>query len=221
MQNGKCRVTKEFISKDTSNTLPLIPSPQGRGENISPLPWRERARVRGCCLTYDPISKNIRKERSGKSASCISGHGFTLIELIVVLFIVSLVMAVLLPSFAGFGENKLKSEAREMASILRYMNDSAITRKETYSLKFDLDKNIVFWEGPDGEKAKKFDDVTGVTSESKGMVSKGELIFFFDPLGVRENLDVHLSRDNKNMIVSINHLSGRVKIEDESEGPKD
>ncbi len=126
-------------------------------------------------------------------------------------------MAVLLPSFAGFGENKLKSEAREMASILRYMNDSAITRKETYSLKFDLDKNIVSWKGPDGEKAKEFDDMTGVTSESKGMVSKGELIFFFDPLGVRENLDVHLSRDNKNMVVSINHLSGRVKIEDESE----
>ena len=162
--------------------------------------------------------KNIKEERPGKSAFSISGHGFTLIELIVVLFIVSLVMAVLLPSFAGFGENKLKSEAREMASILRYMNDSSITRKETYSLKFDLDKNIVSWNGPDGEKAKEFDDVTGVTSESKGMVSEGEVIFFFDPLGVRENLDVHLSRDNKNMIVSINHLSGRVKIEDESEG---
>jgi general secretion pathway protein H len=145
-------------------------------------------------------------------------NGFTLIELIVVLFIISLIMAVLLPSFSGFGENKLKSEAREMASIMRYMSDGAITRKKTYSLKFDLDKNIVSWKGPDGEKAKEFDDMTGVTSESKGSVSKGELIFFFDPLGARENLDVHMSRDNKNMVVSLNHLSGRVKIEDESEG---
>jgi general secretion pathway protein H len=151
------------------------------------------------------------------TAGTYSRNGFTLIELVVVLFIISLITAVLLPSFAGFGENKLKSDAREMASILRYMNDSAITRKETYSLKFDLDKNIVLWKGPDGEKAKEFDDMTGVTSESKGTVSKGELIFFFDPLGARENLDVHMSRDNKNMIVSINHLSGRVKIEDESE----
>jgi general secretion pathway protein H len=151
------------------------------------------------------------------TAGTYSRHGFTLIELVVVLFIISIITAVLLPSFAGFGESRLKSDAREMASILRYMNDSAITRKETYSLKFDLDKNIVSWKGPDGEKAKEFDDMTGVTSESKGMVSKGELIFFFDPLGARENLDVHMSRDNKNMIVSLNHLSGRVKIEDESE----
>jgi len=162
--------------------------------------------------------KNIRVKRSGNFASSIYCYGFTLIELIVVLFIVSLVMAVLLPSFSGFGENKLKSEAREMASVLRYMNDSAITRKETYSLKFDLDRNIVSWKGPDGEKEKRFDDMTGVTSESRGMVSKGELLFFFDPLGIRENLDVHMSRDNKNMIVGINHLSGRVKIQTESEG---
>ena len=147
--------------------------------------------------------------------ACFRTNGFTLIELIVVLFIISLVTAVLLPSFAGFGENKLKSEAREMASILRYMNDSAITRKEPFSLKFDLGDNVVSWKGPDGEKSKKFDDLTGVTSESKGMVSKGELIFFFGPLGARENLDVHLSRDDKNMIVSLNHLSGRVKIVDE------
>jgi general secretion pathway protein H len=217
MQNGECRVTKEFISKDISNTLPLIPSPQGSGKNISPLPWRERARVRGHFLTDDPISENIGSE---KSTSCSCEYGFTLIELVVVLFIISLITAVLLPSFAGFGENKLKSEAREMASILRYMSDSAITRKEAYSLKFDLDRNIVSWNGPDGEKAKKFDDVTGVTSESKGMVSKGELIFFFDPLGARENLDVHMSRDNKDMIVSLNRLSGRVKIEDESERTK-
>jgi general secretion pathway protein H len=151
------------------------------------------------------------------TAGTYSRNGFTLIELVVALFIISLITAVLLPSFAGFGESRLKSDAREIASILRYMNDSAITRKEIYSLKFDLDKNIVTWKGPDGEKAKEFDDMTGVTSESKGTVSKGELIFLFDPLGARENLDVHMSRDNKNMIVSLNHLSGRVKIEDESE----
>jgi general secretion pathway protein H len=152
------------------------------------------------------------------TAGTYNRNGFTLLELVVVLFIISLITAILLPSFAGFGENKLKSEAREMASILRYMNDSAITRKENYSLKFDLGDNIISWKGPDGEKSKKFDDLTGVASESKGMISKGELIFFFDPLGARENLDVHISRDNKNMVVSLNHLSGRVKIEDESEG---
>jgi type II secretion system protein H len=144
-----------------------------------------------------------------------SKQGFTLLEIVVVLFIVSLVMAIVLPSFAGFGESKLKSEAREMASILRYMNDSAVSRKETFLIRFDLDKNMVTWQGPDGEKTKKFDDMTGVTTQSNGMVSKGELIVFFEPFGIQENLSVHMRRGKKGVVITLNHLSGKVKIKDE------
>lgn len=144
-----------------------------------------------------------------------SKTGFTLLELVVTLFIVSLVMAIVLPSFAGFGESRLKSEAREMASILRYMNDSAASRKETFLIQFDLDNNMVSWRGPDGQKTKKFHDMTGITTQSRGMVSKGELTVFFEPLGIRENLNVHMRQENKNMTVTLKHLSGKVKIKDE------
>jgi prepilin-type N-terminal cleavage/methylation domain-containing protein len=142
-------------------------------------------------------------------------RGFTLFELIVAIFIISLVLAVVFPSFAVFGENRLKAEAREMASILRYMNDSASSRKETFVIKFDLDKNSVFWKGPDGEKTKGFEDLTGVTTQANGTVNKGELTVFFDPLGIKENLSVHMHRDKKNVTVTLNHLSGKVKIKDE------
>jgi Tfp pilus assembly protein FimT len=128
------------------------------------------------------------------------------------MFIVSLVMAIILPSFAGFGESKLKSEAREMASILRYMNDSAVSRKETFLMRFDLDDGIVYWKGPDGEKRRKFDDIIGVTTQSRGKVSKGEITLFFEPLGIQENLSVYMSRDKKDMTIRLNNLSGKVKI---------
>jgi len=153
----------------------------------------------------------MRISRTGISSS----HGFSLLELIVALFIVSLVMAVVLPSFSGFGENKLKSESREMASILRYMYDSASAGKKTFFMKFNLDTNQVSWEGPEGEKGKQFGDMTGVTTQSTGLMSKGELIFFFEPLGTRENLAVHMSRGEKTMTITLNHLSGKVKIKDE------
>lgn len=146
------------------------------------------------------------------TAGIYSNRGFTLLELVVVLFIVSLVAAVVLPSFAGFGESELKSEAGEMASILRYMNDSSSSKKETFFIKIDLDKNVVSWKGPDGEKARRFADITGVATQSTGMISKGELIFFFEPLGIRENLSVHMSKGDKNITITLNHLSGRVKI---------
>src|SRR5512142_3303879 len=131
-----------------------------------------------------------RKAETGRMrtsrAGILSSRGVTLLELVVVLFVVSIIAAIVLPSFAGFGEGKLKSEAREIASVLRYLNDSAASRKETFLLKFDLDKNLLSWKGPDGEKTRRFDDMTGVTTQSLGTVSRGELIFLFEPLGIRE-----------------------------------
>lgn len=162
------------------------------------------------------MARKAEREKMLISRAGISSkRGFTLLEIVVVLFIVSLVMAVVMPTFAGFGESKLKSEAREMASILRYMNDSAVSRKETFLIRFYLDKNMVTWQGPDGEKTKKFDDMTGVSTQSKGMVSKGEVIVFFEPLGIQENLSIHMRRGKKGMVIALNYLSGKVKIKDE------
>jgi prepilin-type N-terminal cleavage/methylation domain-containing protein len=139
-------------------------------------------------------------------------HGFTFLELIVVLFVISIVMALALPSFTDFGKRKLKSEVREMASLLRYMNDSAIARKATFFIRFDLDEGMVSWTGPDGKREKTFSDITGVTTQATGRVSRGELTFFFEPLGTRENISVHMSDGDNEMSVTLYHLSGRVKI---------
>jgi type II secretion system protein H len=159
--------------------------------------------------------RKAEKARMQISRTGICNTGFTLLELIVVLFIVSIVTAIVLPSFSGLGENKLKSEAREIASILRYMYDSAISRKETFLIKFNFNEDAVYLNCPDGEKIKKFDNMAGVTTQSRGKVSSGELIFFFEPLGIREDLSVHLNKEGEEMTVTLNHLSGRVKIKDE------
>ena len=145
-------------------------------------------------------------------AGICNKYGFTLLEIIVALFIISIVMALVLPAFSNFGERKIKSEATEMASILKYLNDSAISRKETFSIRFDLNENTVYWKGPDGEKTKRFDDITGVTTQSTGRVSKGELTVFFEPLGIMENISVHMNKDNKELTITLNHLSGKIKI---------
>jgi len=145
--------------------------------------------------------------RTGRCSS-----GLTFLELIVALFIISLITALVLPSFFSFGEKNVKSEVREMASILRYLNDSAAARKETFVVRFDLNENMVVWEGPEGKRSREFENMTGVTTQSSGFVSRGEIIFFFEPIGARENLSVHMSREGKEITVTLNHLSGRVKI---------
>ena len=149
----------------------------------------------------------MRMLRAGKCNA-----GVTLLELIAVLFILSVVTAFVLPSFSGFGTSTLKSEAREIASLLNYLNDNAISRKETFFIKFRIDENTIFWQEPGGTKSKQVQDMTGITTQSTGKVSEGEVIVFFEPLGIRENLAVHLLKGDKEMTVMLNHISGKVKI---------
>jgi general secretion pathway protein H len=144
-------------------------------------------------------------------------QGFTLLELVAVIFIISLFTAIVLPSFYGFGDNKLKSEARKMASLLRYLNDSSISSKKTLSLKFDLQDGSILWQGPDGEKTEHLKSLTSVELQSKGEITEGEVTVFFGPLGTTENIAVHLKNEKEGMTVTLNSISGRAKItEDES-----
>lgn len=163
-------------------------------------------------------------ERAAKEKTPISGtgicskkmrinrRGFTFLELIVALFLVSIITAIVLPSFAGFGERQLKSEAREIASILRFAHDSAISRKETYWIKFDFDHNLIGWKSPDGEKMKRFQHITSLSTQSAGTVSIGEVTILVEPLGLRENISVRMGAGDEDVTITFNHLSGKVKI---------
>ncbi|MBF0557587.1 MAG: prepilin-type N-terminal cleavage/methylation domain-containing protein [Nitrospirae bacterium] len=141
--------------------------------------------------------------------------GFTLIELMAVVFIISLLTAVVLPSFFRSGDNRLKSEARKMASLLRYLNDSSISTKKILSLKFDIQEGSMSWLGPDGEKSEQVKSLAGVELQSKGDIKEGQVTVFFGPLGITENISVHLKNDKKAMTVTLNAISGRAKITDD------
>lgn len=146
------------------------------------------------------------------SRAGICNSGFTLLELIVVIFILSLIMGLVFPSFYGIGDGRLKSEAGKIASLLRYLNDSAISRKETFILKINLDNDTFLWEGPDGKRSERFDSLLDIFTTSTGSVSRGEVILFFSPLGIQENLRIHLKDKDKEMAVTLKPMSGRVKI---------
>jgi prepilin-type N-terminal cleavage/methylation domain-containing protein len=168
-----------------------------------------------------------RKDRRGKAgkmsgplSSRFTSHvsrltrtGFTLLELAVVIFIISLMAALVFPSFYH-SDNGLRSDARKTASLLRYLNDNAISAKGTYPLKFDLEEGELSWKGPDGERSEKLRSLAGVDLQSKGELKKGEVTVFFGPLGIREYMALHLSKDDKDMTVAINPVSGRVKVEE-------
>ncbi len=154
--------------------------------------------------------------------------GFTLLEIVLVIFIISLFAAVVLPSFSGVGTGGLKAETKRVASLLRYLNDSAIYTKNTFDLTFDFQSRQMTWSSPDGNKSKELGKITSVLLSSKGSIREGQVTVFFSPLGLKENIEVTLVDDASNdikdgmkneMKVSMNALSGRVKITDQDSRP--
>ncbi len=139
--------------------------------------------------------------------------GYTLLELAVVVFIIALVTSIVFPAFYS-SANRVQTDARKTASLLRYLNDSAISAKETYPLKFDLREAELSWKGPDGEKSEKVKSLAGVNLQSQGELTEGEVTVFFTPIGIGEYMALHLREKDKEMTVSINPVSGRVKISD-------
>lgn len=152
------------------------------------------------------------------SKAGIFSKGFTLLELMVVIFIISMMLAVSIPSFTGIGSSRVKSDAERIASIIRYLNDSAISEKEMFSMKIDFNRKLLIYKGPDGDRTEGFKDISGVELPSKGMVSQGEVVVFFGPSGASENINLYIRDDKNSLTVSFNSLSGRVKIESSAAG---
>lgn len=68
--------------------------------------------------------------------------GFTLLELLVVLVIISFMVAFVGPRLADSITNtNLKTVSKRIAASLRYVRSQAISESRTYEAIFDLDKN--------------------------------------------------------------------------------
>jgi len=142
-------------------------------------------------------------------------QGFTLFELAVVIFIISLTTALIMPSFWDTGEKALKSEAKRMSGTLRYIYDEAVGKKKTYTVKVDLDDSS--WGFQSENESRSFNlgkDIMfkDVIIPSHGEISAGEVTIEFGPLGPPEPMTLHLIKDELEYTVMFNHLNGRAKI---------
>jgi len=141
-------------------------------------------------------------------------NGFTLIELILVIFILSLTVALAMPSFRDMG-GTLKTEAMHIAGALRYVNDEAVGKKQAYLLNINL--NDESWEIEGNNEKKKTSlkgnvEIQDVFIPSLGEVSSGEVTIGFGPSGSEEPLVVHLKKDKAGYTVIFNNINGRVKV---------
>ncbi len=176
-------------------------------------------------LTVSPVAKiMIRIFQTGtnkliivnRQLSIVNCHrGFTLIELIIVLFIISLSTAIIMPSFWATEESIIKSEARHISSTLRYIYDEAVWKKRSHLLNFNFDNKS--WGFKSSKESRNFQikndvQLKDVIVPSNGETSRGELFIEFGPMGPEEPIILHLKKGDYEYTIIFNHLNGRTKI---------
>ena len=154
--------------------------------------------------------------------------GFTLIELVVVITILSVAALLVVPRLPFSDEGDLKTSARSLAGTIRYIQDMAISTKQYYRLRITLLDGALRVTRllPDDEEAEVTDGLlrnlslkegigfADVTSSRLGKISEGEAVLDFSPLGADDFLLFHLKTEDADRYytVAVYPGSGRVEL---------
>ncbi len=178
-------------------------------------------------MTFEIVCYYYRTFSTGENRD--SFPGFTLIELTVVLFLISLFMLIAMPKLGNFiFHSDLKSVARSIKADIVVLRSKSISSHEITSFNIDLD-NRTYWGEIEGEVAAE--------NESKEMIAlkrlpdgvrfmdaynintpkttTGILKSIINPKGVIEETIIHLSdEEDKVLTIIINAYTGRFTIYD-------
>ncbi len=157
--------------------------------------------------------------------------GMTFIEVVLVVAVLSAILLISFPKIPHLSDYTLKNDARKLAGLFRFLDESATTRKTYYKVlvvpgKKDAEANRIEVESSrDGIefKAEKDKNLRGVTLDKRtvvediqvaglGLVDEGEVDLFFNPVYGAEPFSLHISQSGSLFTIDYNPYSGRVKI---------
>ena len=131
-----------------------------------------------------------------------SVSGFTLLELLVVLVLISLLTALVFPSMGrGIAALRLKTGSRDIAATLRLARTKAINEQKIYWVGFDLEKNQVELSSDDLRYQKFFQLPEGITiskvtsAGTEALRGQQSFHYFFEPNGMAQTFEVQLRND--------------------------
>ena len=86
--------------------------------------------------------------------------GFTLIELLIVILIFGMILAVLIPvSTRSFKNLQLAEVARNIVSVMKYVQNKSISEVKTYVLEFNVEENSYLVGAEKGENREEFEKI--------------------------------------------------------------
>lgn len=168
------------------------------------------------------------------SRGLFSRRGFTLLELLVVIVLISLVTAITIPSIrTSLFSDQLKASARRLVGFINEVSQDAVSSQTEYQVNFDLNKNEVWAntgtgedeESQTGQKRFKVPDevkITEVVSVSRGNNSEGTVKLSFSKKGYVDKSAIHLrSDDGRELTIVLSPFMGATRIFDSYVGLED
>ena len=137
--------------------------------------------------------------------------GFTLVEMLVVLAILSMAVAVSLPFAAGGGKGRgLQADARILAAMLRQARETALMTRRPATVLINLaPPGIADTDG----KIVPFQAARRVTIvTAKGVSEDPRAAIVFEPNGGSTGGDIQLSGDGRSTRVQVDWLTGAISI---------
>ena len=151
-------------------------------------------------------------------------NGFTLLELVLVLLLMSLIAGLTLPFVASTLDRiTLQSEVRQIASALQFARSEAISKKTLYTFNIDIDKSQ-YWLGmPKQEEItqpKPIDETVQILDYQRTdeTLTEGAFMILFYPRGNSSGGTLRFisinDKDEENIYaVNINPITGKPKID--------
>lgn len=134
-------------------------------------------------------------------------RGFTLIELVVTLFILALAAGVVAPSVvSGVGTLRARTEAAGIATFLRAAREQAVTHNRTYEVRVKSEEGIVELRAGDKVPAtRRLASGLRVTAEPPA----AQLITF-SPQGLSSGSRLRVDMAGRGYLITVDPLTGRV-----------
>lgn len=154
--------------------------------------------------------------------------GFTLLELVLVIFFLGIVAAMAFPTLQSLSRNDMSLTVRHLSKTIVHLADQSAATKQIYRLNYDLDSQEYWASVRKGENfvpvqsaylkrvalpdTVSFKDILTLRG---GKVIRGEAHTDFYPVGRVERTVFHLvDEDGANLTLFVNPLTGRIKIFD-------
>jgi type II secretory pathway pseudopilin PulG len=156
-----------------------------------------------------------------------SSAGFTILEIIIVLFLLVGLLGIILPRISW--EENLGSVGRKMVGNVRSLQHLAMSTQKTVHLYVDIDRGAYWSMILDGNQEKVPSDPAWLTPltlpdtirfsdilVSQGKKESGRVDIFFYPTGRIDTATMHLMNERSNILaIAIEPVTGAIRMSDD------